>query len=307
VHHRDGRVVGLAPGIRITAGALVDVDAREYPVDGLGEAVCSVLSEPVDLDTVIEGFAVMRDAARDDVEAGLDAFLDDLERRELLSSNSSFLREALDRLAAVPARLATMLVTRHPLPPVRRATRRYAGDAWGLLRAVVEAHQGLSWLGVVLVLGGVAIALALAPTAQIAWLGVRTALLFGAGYALLVLLMVVVHEAGHLVAAHLSGATVFGSYARLGAAGVSSSTPSPTRRMLVAAAGPFAAFLVAVAAAALIRFGSDDFWVHAAVDQLRLSAFVASVALALAQVFCVTPLTVDGRALWSGWRELRDA
>jgi hypothetical protein len=297
--------VALAPGIRVTPGALVDVDAREYAVDGLGEAVCGVLSEPVALDTVIGGFSEWGGASRDDVATGLGAFVAQLERRGLLTRNASFLREAVARTTRAPLRLATAIATRHRVPAMRGSVRRYRPDMPGLLRAVVEAHQGVSWLGVALVLGGSFAALVLAPDATVAWLGMRTAVLFGAGYVLLVLLTIVVHEAAHLATAALARATLFCSYARLGAAGITTTGASPAGRMAIAAAGPLIAFAVDGVVALAIRFGPDGFWAHASVDQLRLSAFVAAAALALAQLVCLTPLTADGRQLRDAWRQLR--
>jgi hypothetical protein len=298
----DITVVGLAPGIRVMPGALVDVDARTYPVDGLGEAVCRVISEPAELGTVLDGLAELHELERAEVIAGLAPFLAELERSELLSRNASFLREAATRLVAIPVRLAVAVGTRHPMPAARGAVRRYPADARGLSRAIIEAHQGLCWLGVVLVLGGAVAALALAPDATVAWLGLRTAALFGAGYTLLVLLTIAVHEAAHLVAARISRATLFASYARLGAAGISATTTSRARRMAIAAAGPLAALAVNAGVVAVIRFGPDAFWAHAAVDQLRLSALVAAAVLGLAQLVCLTPLTADGRQLRDAWR-----
>ncbi len=303
-NHRE-TAIALAPGIRVIPGALVDVDARTYAVDGLGEAVCNVLSEPVALEVVIDGFHELSGAPRDDVATGLGTFLAQLEQSGMLTRNASFLREAIARATRAPLRLATAIATRHRVPELQGSVRRYPADAGGLLRAVIEAHQGLAWLGVALVLGGSLAALALAPDATIAWLGMRTAALFGAGYVLLVLLTVIVHEAAHLTTARLARATLLGSYARLGAAGVTISAASSVRRMAIAAAGPLAAFLMDAAVALMIGFGPDTFWAHASVDQLRLSAFVAAAALALAQLVCLTPLTVDGRQVRQAWREWR--
>jgi hypothetical protein len=72
--------------------------------------------------------------------------------------------------------------------------------------------------------------------------------------------------------------------------------------MAIAAAGPLAALAVNAGVVAVIRFGPDAFWAHAAVDQLRLSALVAAAVLGLAQLVCLTPLTADGRQLRDAWR-----
>ena len=305
VHRFDTTVVGLAPGIRVTPGALVDVDDRSFPVDALGGAVCQVISQPAELRAVVEGLAQRYEGDPAEVATGLAPFLAELERRALLSRNSSFLREALARLTGAPLRFSVAAVTRGPVVPARGSVRRYPPDARGLARAVVEAHQGLSWLGVALVLGATVIALVLAPDPTIAWLGVRTAVLFGAGYTLLVLLTIAVHEAGHLVATRIAGATLYAAFARLGAAGVSTGSASPRRRMAIAMAGPIAALALNAGVVLAIRFGPGELWAHAAVDQLRLSALVAAAVLGLAQLVCVTPLTADGRSLRDAWRAHR--
>ena len=302
---RETSVVALAPGIRVVPGALVDVDGRTFPVDGLGEDVCRMISEPVAIRELVDGLALAYDRERDDVALGLTAFIDDLERRELLAHSASFAGELLARIASAPERLGAALVTRRAVG-APRSIRRYPADAVGLVRAIAEAHQALAWLGLVLVAGGSVVALALAPDAVIAGLGMRTAALFGGGYVLLVLLTIAVHELAHLVAARIAGATLLCSYARLGAAGVTYIVASPARRLVITAAGPLAALTLDVAIVLGIRFGPDEFWAHAAVDQLRLSSFVVVIALGLAQALCLTPLTADGRRLRTSWRESRE-
>ena len=302
---RETSVVALAPGIRVVPGALVDVDGRTFPVDGLGEDVCRMISEPVAIRELIDGLAMAHERRRDEVAVGLTAFLDDLERRELLAHSASFGQEALARISSAPERLGTALATRRPVP-APSTVRRYPANAAGLLRAIVEAHQALAWLGLAFAAGGSGVALALAPDAVIAVLGVRTAALFGGGYLLLVLVTIAVHELGHLGAARIAGATLLCSYARLGAAGVSYVEASPARRLAVTAAGPLAALGLDIAVALVIRFGPDAFWARAAVDQLRLSALVVVIALGVAQLLCLTPLTADGRRLRVSWREWRE-
>lgn len=295
-------VVSLAPGVRLSTSGLIDLDGKSFPLDEAGLFVCRLLERPVTIERLIVGVSELREIGMKSAHEGVLPFLDDLNRRGLLSVSQSLIRDGLNRLGALPG-----LVAQAKFPgAVRRVApiRRYPGTIGGLIRAVAEAHAPTMWLGVATVLVGVLAVVLLSPTALTIGLGLRAVGLVVGGFYCLLLLNAIVHELSHLVVARVSGSTVFGVYARLGTAGVSFSSEDPRARLAVAIAGPFAALILDVAVAMFIRFSPGEAWAAIGIDRLRLSAVVAALVLGVIQLSCFTPLTKDGRQMLDAVREL---
>lgn len=200
------------------------------------------------------------------------------------------------QLAEFPARAFTALATGvRPPSGVRRSLRRYSATLKGLTRAGLEAHQAMAWIGVALMVAGVALAAAFSPTDSARGVGVRTACLLVSGYFILILANVFIHESAHLLAARISRCTVYGVYCRASAMGVSFSSRSGLTRLVVAISGPLAALAFDLAVMAAIVLSPGTFWSSTGIDQLRLSALVGVAALALFQAICLTPVARDGR------------
>ena len=132
--------------------------------------------------------------------------------------------------------------------------------------AGVPVYVAPSWFAVAVV-----IVLLFAPQVQAATaLGSTAALAVAAGYALLLLLSVLVHEAAHAIAARRFGFPVHQVVANLwgGHTTFTDSTSSPARSAVVAVVGPLANALLAVAG--LLALPS----LGAGVSRLLITAFV---------------------------------
>ncbi len=298
--------IQLAPGVHREPGMLVDAQHNRFPLNGAGEAICDIARSPASLRVIVDELSAHLGLDRSECETEVHRFVSDLRRRRLVSVHQSLTEEAQIALALLPIRISSLRRGRGAAAD-GHVYRHYPATALGVVRGCLEAHQGSMWMLLLFALSvGLATTAVGAPTAHLLAITVRALVLAVCWYALLYWTSLVVHELSHLLVARLCGAGVASIYVRRGATGLLFRAPSRAAGRAVVVAGAAGA-LVYLSGALLVILGAPaEFWTTAALDQLRLSGVVAVCVLMAAQLLWLTPLTRDGRELWSSFRRAHD-
>ncbi len=292
----------LAPGVSASRTGLVDALGEHVQLNPSGALVASLLGEWIEVDGLARELAMRMDLPAQLVRVSLDEFLTDLNRRQLVGLNRSFLAEFGARLALVPIHALEMMTIR--VLPVRAfaSRRRYPPTVLGVIRACVEAYQPTTWIALGGVVAAYLISLLAMPTVASA-LFVGSAIAAIIGFTSLVLVAsAIAHELAHLLVARATRSRPTGSYAGSGVAGVTFSERASVATAATAAAGPLAgiAFLLLVAAAIVLPYlGAPSRLFD---DRLPLAQLLGVLALVVYQAWGFTPATGDGRRLWSAVR-----
>lgn len=287
--------VVLAPGVTVETGCLRDATGREHPVDDAGLAVARLCRVPVGVDGVVIALASRSGIPAHRMVVGIQRFIVQLQARGLASVHQSFLRELWSNLVLFPFDVVTFAVSRS-LRTVRFSSRRmYAPSLAAILRATVEAFAHLAaFAGAVLVLVAAVVLFAFPAVPEVTLIRLAIITLIASSAVLAVMATAVVHESAHYLVARALRARVLGIVVRRGAVSVVFRSGSSAVRRLVAVSGPVAgAVFAAGVLTVLVCAGSP-----APPDNVRLSIGALALVIALAQLFCLLPLSADGRAVF---------
>lgn len=298
-------VVTLAPGVCVAPGGLADAATREvHPLNHLGIFIASRLDGDRRFGDLIDEVSVAYDVPRLLVWDDTLGFLSQLNSRSLIRVQSgTWLGARVGREAReVMASRGLVLFGRDWLRPVTKSARRRPPKFRYLPGACFEAHRLLILL--VLLLSAVSAAATLtlsAPATDSQWRAWQAMILAPAVLVLVHLVLMVVHEAGHLAAMQTVGLRPAYTVVRGLAVGVVHRRGDPGQERTVSLAGPLAAF----AAGWVLTFAAGlSSWPSRHVPQV-MALFPAAVGVA--HLFSLTPWGADGKQLLWARRGKRDA
>ena len=301
-----GASFALAPGLTVRGDVLTEAE-HSYPLNATGELLCKLGERPVDLERLIDVLSVRTNVDRDVLEGQVMGFVSEMSSRGLVSVSQSFLREVLGSLRNLGMIATVVQVDKRFLSRSRFPLRYYPASVRNLLRACLEAHQGLLWTGAAAALltrllfstSYIPTINGLAPSTS-ASLPIAVMVYF-----LTFVSVAIAHEVGHFVVARRLGVNVTCVYARLGVSGVAFRAPNPRAALAVLFAGPLSGILsVGVLAGVTYALGPTP-WVYLGTDQFQLSWYAALAVFAVHQLLCLTPINKDGKQVLRQWVALR--
>jgi len=297
----------LAPGLALKGGLLTEVSGHGYPLNTAGELLCQLGERPVDIERLIDVLAVRTNVERHVLEGQVMSFVAEMSSRGFVSVSQSFLREILGALRNLGMIATVVQVDRRFLNRSRFPLRYYRASVLNLLRACLEAHQGLLWTGTaVALLTRVLFSSNYIPTLNGLAPSTASSLPIAImAYFLTFVSVAVAHEVGHFVVARRLGVDVTCVYARLGVSGVAFRAPNPRAALAILFAGPLSGILsLGILAGATYALGPAP-WVYFGTDQFQLSWYAALGVLTMHQLLCLTPINKDGKQVLRQWAALR--
>jgi hypothetical protein len=292
--------VWINPGVRTVADGLLRDDGVAFPVSPDAGDILRHIHQPVPVSLVTARLARERGLPVSAVDARVQVFLRELQRHGLVSVSASHLVEGLARLIDVPARAFVMIVMRERLARPFRSSRGYPPTTVNILRAVLEAHQVSLW---VFFLGGVVTVSTLAVIsplpADAAWYRAWMVLLICAGVAATFYGSAVAHEAAHLWMCRFMGARWIIVAVRRGAVSVTFRVDRRRRQKLIGLTGPIAGFLACAVMFASLVMAARANPVRVFADPVLLALMGAVATVAIGHVLALTPLSADGRLLFT--------
>lgn len=287
-------LVTLAPGIRLARGRLEDqISGHRYPVEGVGTEVLRELLKGRKLAEVESAVANRYGVALDTVARDVAYFLAELDSEGLISVQQNplaGLRAFVRALAAAaPSPLALLMVD---TTVAAQPARRYPPTLGWVVLACLEAQSVLFTAAI-----GVIVA-AVAAKVVLAWQqhSVTVELVLGAAagpvLALLVFAVLFIsHEAGHLLAVRGLGMKPRSVACKTWAVGITYLPGRPLQMLVVALAGPLAAFTLSMGLALGISLHP--------VPQLGLGRLEVSfiMLLGMLHLWSLRPWAADGRQL----------
>jgi len=284
--------ISLAPGVILDRGRLKDeMSGTEYPVVGLGPEVLERMVNGEPVGDVTLAVAEKYDVSEETVAGDIETFIGQLDSQGLISTRQSYLLSIraflLSIAAAAPSPLDLLMLDTSKLA---QPTRRYPPTLAFVVVACLEAQ-------VMLFLGGAAlVALAVSAKMVAAWQQHEDAVavgVFAAARPVLAIgifaLLFMCHEAGHLIALRALRMKVRSVAARMWAVGITYVPGTPLENLLVAIAGPLAAFAAALALALLLSAHPQN---ALGVGNLEVSYIIL---FGLLHLWSLRPWAGDGR------------
>jgi hypothetical protein len=297
VYLLPGASFSLAPGVSYGGSELHDVDGSSYPLNAQAQLICSRATKPVEFESMCDGIAEHFDSDHERTRDDVRKFVIDLHQRGLISVQQPFGIEALVGIASAIPHLSPRNVTSMLDIGRFRLFRRYRPTVGGVLRTVVEAYQTIAWLGVLMVVAGVVVVLAVSPSVGVLLFSLRAICIVIPSLLLIFLGSIYVHELGHLAAAKWSRTLIYSTFTASGIAGISYHQRRPGIRAAIAVAGPLASIVFLAVIAATIAWSPGTFWAETTFDGFRLSILAVIVTFAAWQLLAFTPISTDGRML----------
>jgi hypothetical protein len=284
--------ISLAPGVTLDRDRLKDaLSGAEYPVAGLGAEVLQRMVDGEPVGEITSAVAEKYDVSDETVAGDIETFIGQLDSQGLISTRQSYLvsiRAFVSAIAAAaPSPLDLLMLDTSTLA---QPTRRYPPSLAFVVIACLEAQ-------VMLFLGGAAlVAVAVFAKMIAAWQQQEDALalgVFAAARPVLALgiftLLFICHETGHLFALRALRMKVRSVAARMWAVGITYVPGTPLENLLVAIAGPLAAFAAALALALLLSAHPQN---ALGIGNLEVSYIIL---FGLLHIWSLRPWAGDGR------------
>ena len=287
-----GATIALAPAVRLLDDGLEDeISGHRYPVAGAGTEILRQLVEGKPVGEVTLLIASEYDVPSSLVAGDLESFLGELDGQALISTRQSYaagVRAFFRALSvAVPSPLDLLMVDTSGLA---QPARRYPPSLVSVVRACMEAQTLLYATALCLIMAAVAAKLIVAWVQQSASLDVA---IFAAARPILALgifaLLFVCHESGHLLALRALHMQPRSVASKMWAVGITYVPGRPLQMLIVAIAGPFSAFVVAMG---LALFLSDHPFIALGGGNLEVSYVIL---FGLLHLWSLRPWAQDGR------------
>lgn len=297
--------VSLAVGVTIETHGLTDhLSARDYPLNRVGQEVVESLDGKSPLSEGVAAIAERYEVEPDVIWNDVSQLLAILDTYALLEVR----RNIRSRARALWWKALTMLQMGQFVPFVmldwtvsgKRPTRRYLAGFSSLVLACIRAHLIFygSFLGISVLLL-LALMLIEPGSSSNTLLMVSASMLRPLFVVAVFLLLVVLHEYGHLAVMRLTGVAPHYIFVRGLTVGIAHRDALPWQRRLVSVAGPLCAFAGgAVLAYFIATYAIGWYGVH------RVDAFFP-LALAGIHLLSLGPWASDGRLLWRRADRLR--